>query len=170
MVSVPTVSVPPSSSVAPLPTTTSALLFRRSALPSVKLPPLTLTALLAALPFSVEEPLTSSVVPARLASTTAPVCSVVVLLAVSVCPTPSRWPASTRLATVSAPVSRSVAGPSTVTVAASARRSAAVRLKVPLLTTTSPAALPPRLLLPLTVSVPLPRFAPTSVAAPALKV
>ena len=91
------------------------------------------------------------------------------LLAVSVCPTPSRRPASVSVATVSAPASSSVAGPSTVTVAVSARRSAAARLRVPVLTTTWPAAVPPRLLLPPTVRVPLPRLALASVAAPVLK-
>ena len=78
-------------------------------------------------------------------------------------PVPPSTPDSASLNTVSLPFSSSVAPLATLTVAVSARRSAAPRLSVPvLMLTVSAAEVPPSVTAPVLASVPAPRLASTA--------
>ena len=105
--SVATVSLPVSTSRPPLFTVTAAPLSTRSALPRVRVPALfTVTALTLAKPLSVPEPVTTRLLPARLAFTTPPVSSVCVVAVKA--KGPFSVPASVLLAMVSLPPNSSV--------------------------------------------------------------
>ena len=79
-------------------------------------------------------------------------------------PLPFRVPAKASEPTVAVPAKVSTAPEATVTVGLPTNRSAEPSASVPLVTATVPApALPPRLLLPVEVSAPAPRSAPSTV-------
>ena len=163
--------LPPSSSVAPLATSTPVVGARRLAKASVSVPPVICKAVLSAVPVSVASSVTTSRLPPRLASTEAPVVSVV--SAVSLRPTPSSSPPRLSVATVSLPASTSRPPLFTVTAAPSATRLAvAPRVSVPpLLTVTAPtSAWPSSVPLPVTSRLVPARLVPRLTTPPVCKV